>query len=91
MSKNLIFFIAVLLLADAAAAATIHGTVYNLDLESQNNVIITVNSTPKQTLVSKDGTYTFILPEGSYKIKAEYNEESAEESVIIENLSLIHI
>jgi uncharacterized membrane protein len=75
-------------LIDTALAATIHGTVYNLDLEKQENTIVTADSTPLQTLVSKDGAYSFELGTGDYKIEAKYyeNEElisKASESVSI--------
>jgi len=84
MYRKLILGIILLVLIDTALAATIYGTVYNFDLQKQPDTILTVNSTPKQTLVSKDGTYSFDLPAGSYEIKAEYNEESAAESITIE-------
>jgi uncharacterized membrane protein len=83
MHKKLILAVFLLLIIDIAAAAVIHGTVYNLDLEKQPNTVITVNSTPKQTLVSKDSSYTFQLPAGSYAIKAEYNEDTTTEAITI--------
>jgi len=83
MYKKLILAVILLILIDIAAAATIHGTVYNLDLDKQQNAIVTVNSTPKQTFVSKDGTYTFELPAGSYEIKAEYNDDTVTETISI--------
>ncbi len=84
MSKKLILAVILLFVVNTAAAATIHGTIYNLELEKQPDVIITVDSTPKQTLVSKDGAYSFNLPEGVYTITAEYDEESAKESIAIQ-------
>ena len=84
MYKKLILTIILLLLIDIATAATIHGTIYNLDLEKQQDAIIMVNSTPKQTFVSKEGTYSFNLPKGRYEIKAKYNEETAAETITIE-------
>ena len=84
MSKKLILAVILLFVINTAAAATIHGTVYNLELEKQPDVIITVDSIPKQTFVSKDGTYSFNLPKGLYTITAEYDEESAKESIAIQ-------
>jgi uncharacterized membrane protein len=83
MYKKLIFAVFLLLIIDVAAAAAIHGTIYNLDLEKQQDSIVIVNSTPKQTLVSKDGTYAFELPVGSYAVKAEYNEDTTTETITI--------
>lgn len=84
MYKKLILVLILLFIIDIAIAATIHGTVYNLDLEKQQDTIISINSTPKQTFVSKDGTYSFDLPAGTYELKAEYNEESAIEEITIQ-------
>ncbi len=83
MYKKLILLVILLLLVDTALAATIHGTIYSFDLQKQPDTVITVNSTPKQTFVSKDGTYSFNLPAGSYEIKAGYDEESAVETIAI--------
>jgi len=67
----------------------IHGTAYNWDtLEPLENVIIHVNSTPSQSWVAKNGTYSFELLPGNYKITAEYYQNniltySAEETIQI--------
>ena len=65
----------VLLAAAEASAATIHGNVFEWStLEPLNNVIIDVNSTPPQRVVSKDGGYAFELAPGDYALKAEFYE-----------------
>lgn len=81
--RKLLLAVLVLLLVDIAAAATIHGTIYNLDLEKQSDAVVSVNSTPKQAFVAKEGTYSFNLPAGSYDIKAVYGEDAAEETITI--------
>jgi uncharacterized membrane protein len=54
-------------------AATIHGSTYSFDLDKMQNVFMEVNSTPKQTFVSKTGDYSFELPKGTYQITATKN------------------
>jgi len=68
----LVIFLA--LLSDIALAATIHGEVYSFDLEKQNNAVVSINSVPKQTVVAKDGSYSFDVNPGEYSIEAKYSE-----------------
>jgi len=53
-------------------AATLKGTIYGPDFEILKNVIIDVNSSPKQFYVAKNGEYVFNLPPGDYSIEAKY-------------------
>ena len=90
MWKKLFLLVVLLILIDTAAAAIVHGSIYDLYLDKQPNAVITVNTTPKQTFVAKNGSYSFELPAGDYELKAEYykfNEliSSAEENVSITN------
>lgn len=65
------------LIMTAGASATIHGVVYEWNtFQPMENVIVSVNSTPVQSMVCKYGTYSFELPMGSYKIIANYYEDS---------------
>jgi uncharacterized membrane protein len=57
---------------DVTIGATVFGDVYDFSLEKQNNAIVAVNSTPKQIVVAKDGSYSFELPVGKYEISAKY-------------------
>lgn len=60
-------------LADSNITATVHGAAYAWDtLETINNTVIDVNSTPPQSIVAKDGTYSFELMPGDYTITASY-------------------
>ncbi len=55
--------------------ATVSGTVYDgLTLEPQGNSVLTINTSPMQTKVSKDGTYVFTAENGAYILDAEYRE-----------------
>ncbi|MFP4523885.1 MAG: carboxypeptidase regulatory-like domain-containing protein [Candidatus Woesearchaeota archaeon] len=58
----------VALMAGSASAATITGTVYDYSLEPVPGAIVTVNTTPEQTLVARDGTYKLHLPAGTYNL-----------------------
>lgn len=80
--KVYIFILMFLLASNVVSAATIRGTIYDLNLDPVKNAVIEVNSTPKQLYVSKDGNYLFELPPGSYLIKAALNNESFDEQEI---------
>lgn len=56
-------------------AATLHGKIYGPDLLLVKNSVVEVNSVPKQNMVSPDGTYSFVLPQGSYVIEAFYTDQ----------------
>ena len=84
------FFISLLiflLTVNIAEAAVVHGTVYDLSLKVVNNAIVEINTQPNQRLVAKDGSYSFSVPEGTYKISAFYKSSSekytAEETLTI--------
>lgn len=65
------------LLMTAGASATIHGVVYEWNtFQPLENVVVSVNSSPVQSMVCKYGTYSFELPVGNYKIIASYYENS---------------
>ena len=58
-------------------AATVHGITYAWDtLEPINDTVIYVNSNPPQSIVAKNGTYSFELMPGDYTITASYYRNS---------------
>ncbi len=60
-------------LADSNITATIHGATYAWDtLEPLNDTVIDINTNPPQSIVAKDGSYSFELGPGDYVIKASY-------------------
>ena len=74
----IISIVLMLILIAPSQAATIHGTVYSWDtLEPVKKVIVTINSTPEQRIVS-NGTYSFTVPNGSYTIRAFLKEDDTE-------------
>ncbi len=75
-----------ILLCSMVSAATIQGNVYDISLELQDNVVVEVDSQPKQTVVAKEGSYSLELPDGHYTITAKRMVdgmllESAEEEI----------
>tara|TARA_B100000315_G_C14401356_1_gene506635 strand:+ start:28 stop:804 length:777 start_codon:yes stop_codon:yes gene_type:complete len=71
----LICLIFLLLAVPYSLAATIHGTVYDMELNKAENAIVKVNTVPEQTYVAKDGSYSFNIPNGDYNIEAVYESE----------------
>jgi len=76
MKKNMFLIYPVLaaillsMLPYGSYAATISGTVYNMNLEKQENAIVGINTDPVQKYVAKNGTYEFNLNPGQYTIIA---------------------
>ena len=68
-----LLLIVLLLLLCPASGAIIHGTVYAWDtLKPLPKAIVTINTTPEQRIVTENGSYSFIVPPGTYVIKAYY-------------------
>jgi len=64
----------------------IHGTVYDFGLSRLADSVIEINSTPRQQMVAKDGTYSFSVPPGAYSLKARHEKSDSE---VVENISAI--
>ncbi len=81
--KSFGIFFAVLFLAFLLApimnAAVIKGNTYDFSLNKINNVVVEIDSSPKQTYVVKDGSYSFPLGQGSYTITA--SQKSGAETI----------
>lgn len=67
----ILIILLILILAQTSIAAIISGTIYNWELNKEENVIIEVNTTPRQTIVTGTGEYLLTLIPGSYAIKAK--------------------
>lgn len=59
-----------LVLAPAVSAATIHGSVYDLELNTLSQAVIEIDTVPRQVMVSRNGTYAFTVSPGQYIITA---------------------
>lgn len=85
MTKKLFLMLFLLILAESAFGAIIHGSVYDLSLDKVADIKLEVDTTPKQTYISKDGDYEFNVPVGTYTIKASTLEASASEEITIQD------
>jgi uncharacterized membrane protein len=74
----------VLLIASPVLGATIHGTVYDLDLNTVQ-AVVEISTTPRQVMVAKNGTYSFNVAQGNYTISANYTKLllATTESIIV--------
>ena len=88
MNRKILYLFILLLFVNIVQGATIRGSVYSFDLEERNNTIISVNSEPLQTIVSKDGTYSFDLDLGSYVIGASYYDEGGLKETTKESIEI---
>ena len=62
-------------LEDNNITATVHGATYAWDtFEPLNDSVINIDSAPPQSIVAKNGTYSFELLPGTYTITAKYYE-----------------
>ncbi|MDD5331279.1 MAG: hypothetical protein PHE43_00440 [Candidatus Nanoarchaeia archaeon] len=73
--------LALIIVSSIAQAATITGTVYDLEFSKVEEILITVNSVPEQKYLSNDGSYKFELPPGKYTITAKQEDLLAEENI----------
>ncbi len=78
----------VILLSSTVEGATIRGTVYGPDFGLLKNVVISVNSTPEQLYIAKNGEYTFNLGVGEYLIEAKYYSSALLEYSGIEKIKI---
>ncbi|MBS3059752.1 MAG: hypothetical protein J4224_05010 [Candidatus Diapherotrites archaeon] len=78
------------LFADQAFAATISGTAFEwYTLEPLQNIIVEINTTPKQTDVAIEGTYSFsISTPGNYTLTAQFFENNKLKYEAIETITL---
>lgn len=83
LMKKIVFLPVFLFLVSLAQGAHLHGTIYNLDLEKVTDVLVELDTTPKQQYLAKDGEYSFAVPEGEYILRANKNGLTAEETIKI--------
>lgn len=65
-----------LIIIPYTTATTLHGSIYNSNLELEKDVLVEITTTPEQKYLSKDGTYSFDLNPGQYSLTANkgFNE-----------------
>lgn len=77
MMRYQLWIVLALLMLPLGLAAELEGTIYDSDLRVVHNVLVEINTTPQQRMLSTDGEYTFTIPPGSYVIIASYTENGA--------------
>lgn len=87
--KVIVYLIMVLLVSSFALGATIGGYVYSYDLEKQSKAVVTIDTEPKQTMVTDDGSYTFSVGKGSYNVTAQYREDGELISYVVEEVHIV--
>ncbi len=55
-----------------ASGATLHGSVYDLDFDIVDSAVVEIDSKPMQSMISRDGSYSFELNVGDYILDAKY-------------------
>ena len=73
--RAIALFAALILIIGIVGAATISGTAYEwYTFEPLKNILVEINSTPKQVIVAQTGEYSFEVSPGDYNIVAQYFE-----------------
>ena len=67
-----LYLLLIALLATASQGAVIHGSVYDLELNTLSQAVVEIDTVPKQVMVSRNGTYKFSVPPGEYIITAKH-------------------
>ncbi len=81
-----LFWVVWLLMLPSVLGVTIHGTVYDFGLSRLPDSVIEINSTPRQQVVAKDGSYSFSVPPGTYSLKARHEKSDSD---VVENISAV--
>lgn len=88
MRQNLLPLYLILLILPPIWAATLHGNVYDVEFDLLENVVVEINTTPKQTYVARDGTYSFEVQKGEYLLRASLPTTSSLEEYAQEYVSI---
>ena len=86
--KVLTYFIIGVFFINLVSAATIYGAVYDLSLRKLSNARVEINTSPKQFLVAQNGSYSFDVPNGDYKIKVQLMQKNAVLASVQENITV---
>ncbi|MBW2973095.1 hypothetical protein KY346_01745 [Candidatus Woesearchaeota archaeon] len=81
--RSIILPVLLILAANMVFAANIQGSIYDIELNELSDVIVEIDTTPKQSFVAKDGRYSFDVPLGDYIILAKNGQGIAEEKITI--------
>ncbi len=84
----LVIFVFLASFETAFAQGTVQGSIYDLSLEVVGDVLVEINTVPKQQVVSKDGTYSFGVGPGEYVITARQIRDGEIIGVASEDVSV---
>ncbi len=90
MLKKVVFLLVLLSLIQSCYAAKLHGNVYDISLEKVSDVVLEVNSSPTQRVISKQGSYEFELGIGSYRITAKQVKNNMTLATAEEEISIVN-
>lgn len=71
-NSAILIFIVAYLMIPGAYGALVYGSVYDLELNPAENVIVEVNTSPIQRYLAKNGSYSFTIPVGVYSIQTQH-------------------
>lgn len=72
-----------MLLCMLATAATLQGTVYDENLLPAEGALVTIDTTPTQRMLARDGMYSFEVPPGEYTLTTTLDDLEVSENVTI--------
>lgn len=87
--KTILTILVLIFCIQAVSAAKISGDVYDISLEKAIDVIIEIDTSPKQKMISKDGHYSFNVPLGNYTITAGMYIDNLLEAYAEEDIKII--
>lgn len=86
--RCIVYLLSLLILVSFVSGAAIHGSIYDLSLQRVSDIVVEINTEPKQQFISKDGAYSFNVPVGEYEIEANYYVDNVLESRASEQISV---
>lgn len=87
--KTILTLLVLLFCIQAVSAAKISGDVYDISLEKAIDIIIEIDTSPKQKIISKEGSYSFNVPLGNYTITAGRYIDNLLEAYAAEDILII--
>ncbi|MBI4145151.1 hypothetical protein HY493_03015 [Candidatus Woesearchaeota archaeon] len=81
-------FLAFVLASSLVLGATVHGTIYNLDLNPVKNARVEIDTQPRQVLIAPDGTYEFTVPKGTYTLTARLIQNKTITAIASEEMTV---
>ncbi len=93
LTRNILYSIIMIaifsMISGTTLAAVISGSTYDLYLNKIDDVKVTIDTSPRQTMIAKDSEYSFEVGMGEYRITAEKYREGELLYKTEENISVI--